>query len=135
MSVTILYGDRATALPGAQERNGHVWLAPADLAKATGWKLEDVGLCQGDACVRTQPEWVDAEGRVDLSAFAAHLGQPEMHEADGNIRAFGASVNARRDALFSLEAPDFTLPDLDGKMHALSDYRGKKVFLYSWGSY
>lgn len=135
MSVTILYGERATVVPGAHEQNGHVWLSPADLAKATGWKLEDVGLCQGEACVRTKPDWVDAAGRVDLSAFAAHLGQPEMQEAEGNIRAYGASVNARRDALFSLEAPDFALPDLDGKLHKLSDYRGKKVFLYSWGSY
>ena len=29
--------------------------------------------------------------------------------------------------LTSLDAPDFSLPDLDGKMHSLSDYRGKKV--------
>ena len=27
-------------------------------------------------------------------------------------------------------APDFTLPDQNGKMHALTDYRGKKVILY-----
>ena len=27
-------------------------------------------------------------------------------------------------------APDFTLPDKDGKAHALSDYRGQKVILY-----
>lgn len=28
------------------------------------------------------------------------------------------------------KAPDFTLPDQNGKMHSLSDYRGKKVILY-----
>ena len=27
-------------------------------------------------------------------------------------------------------APDFTLPDKDGKVHSLSDYRGQKVILY-----
>lgn len=27
-------------------------------------------------------------------------------------------------------APDFTLPDQNGTMHTLSDYRGKKVILY-----
>src|SRR6056300_609133 len=27
-------------------------------------------------------------------------------------------------------APDFTLPDKDGKAHSLSDYRGQKVILY-----
>ncbi len=28
------------------------------------------------------------------------------------------------------KAPDFQLPDQDGKMHSLSEYRGKKVILY-----
>ena len=28
------------------------------------------------------------------------------------------------------KAPDFTLPDQNGKMHSLSDYRGRKVVLY-----
>lgn len=27
-------------------------------------------------------------------------------------------------------APDFTLPDQNGEMHSLSDYRGQKVILY-----
>ena len=29
-----------------------------------------------------------------------------------------------------LTAPEFTLPDQNGKLHSLSDYRGKKVILY-----
>ncbi|MCR5105867.1 MAG: thioredoxin-dependent thiol peroxidase [Eubacterium sp.] len=29
-----------------------------------------------------------------------------------------------------IKAPDFTLPDQNGDMHKLSDYRGKKVILY-----
>lgn len=28
------------------------------------------------------------------------------------------------------KAPDFTLPDQNGKMHSLKDYRGKKIILY-----
>ena len=27
-------------------------------------------------------------------------------------------------------APDFSLPDKDGKAHSLSDYRGQKVIVY-----
>ena len=29
-----------------------------------------------------------------------------------------------------IKAPDFTLPDQNGNMHSLSEYRGKKVILY-----
>lgn len=29
-----------------------------------------------------------------------------------------------------IEAPDFSLPDQNGKIHKLSDYKGKKVVLY-----
>ena len=29
-----------------------------------------------------------------------------------------------------VKAPDFTLPDQNGDLHSLSDYRGKKVILY-----
>ena len=31
--------------------------------------------------------------------------------------------------------PDFTLPDLDGKTGKLSDYRGKKVFLFNFAAW
>ena len=51
------------------------------------------------------------------------------------VHAPGLRAGQRRDALFSLEAPDFTLPDVDGRLHSLSDYRGSKVFMFSWGSY
>ena len=37
--------------------------------------------------------------------------------------------------LASSEAPDFELPDLDGRMHQLSDYRGRRVFLVAWASW
>lgn len=29
-----------------------------------------------------------------------------------------------------IQAPDFTLPDQNGEMHSLSDYRGRRVVLY-----
>ena len=47
----------------------------------------------------------------------------------------GASARERADALRSLRAPDFTLPDLDGRHHRLSDHRGRKVFLIAYASW
>ena len=32
-------------------------------------------------------------------------------------------------------APDFALPDLDGKLHRLSDYRGKVVLVNFWATW
>ncbi len=130
---TILYDDRVTEGINATADGSHLWLTAADMTAATGWKLEPQGLCRGDACVRLQPTWADAKGRVDLAAFTAHMGQSMLR--DGDAVAFGESVSARHDALFSLDAPDFTLPDIDGKLHSIADFRGKKVFMYSWGSY
>jgi hypothetical protein len=132
---TILYDDRVTAVPNATAAGGHLWLSPADLAAATGWKLETEGLCKGDACVRVDSRWQDAAGRVDLSAFAEHLGQPIVSESARDAYAFGTPLATRKNSMYSLEAPDFTLPDLNGKLYTLSQFRGKKVFLWSWGSY
>jgi peroxiredoxin len=33
------------------------------------------------------------------------------------------------------EAPDFTLRSLDGEEVGLSEYRGKKLVLFMWGSW
>ena len=40
-----------------------------------------------------------------------------------------------RSALDSLEAPDFSLPDLEGNLHSLTDRRGKKVLLVAYASW
>jgi len=37
--------------------------------------------------------------------------------------------------LESLEAPDFELPDLDGKRRRLTEFRGKKVLLHAFASW
>ena len=134
MSVTVLYDERVTTADTARVVGDHLWLAPAELEAATGWKLETEGLCRGDACVRVDDTWLN-NGNIDLTAFARHMGQPQVRAADSEAWAYGDSVNARRETIDSTLAPDFTLPDMNGRMHSLSDFRGKKVFMFSWGSY
>jgi len=36
---------------------------------------------------------------------------------------------------FGWRAADFALPDPTGRLHRLSDYRGKKVLLVTWASW
>ncbi|MCA9830222.1 MAG: redoxin domain-containing protein [Dehalococcoidia bacterium] len=60
---------------------------------------------------------------------------PFASHAATDTWAFGESSETRNDALDSLIAPDFSLPDLSGGEHRLSDYRGKKVILLAWASW
>lgn len=57
-----------------------------------------------------------------------------LDEAEG-AAYLGVSAEDRGRRLASLEAPDFTLPDLDGRLHSLSEHRGAKVFLVAYGSW
>jgi len=81
-------------------------------------------------------EFVRAGGsQFNLAALARLLNQPVVHDDTHNVWFFGDAASTRSTALLSLQAPDFTLPDLDGRMHSLSDHRGKKVLLVSWASW
>lgn len=137
MSATILYGHEPVIAEDAREDGERLWLSAEDLASATGWELKPEGLCKDEACVPLPADgsWLDAEGRVDLTAFARLFGRPVVRDEEHSVWAFGESASARQDHLSSLQAPDFTLPDLDGNMHSLSDYRGKKVMLLAWASW
>ncbi|MBT3788257.1 MAG: redoxin domain-containing protein [Alphaproteobacteria bacterium] len=63
------------------------------------------------------------------------MNKPLAHSADGDVWVLGEDAEDRTAGLTSLDAPDFALPDLDGKLHSLSDYRGKKVLLATWASW
>lgn len=140
MSVTILYQERLPYVAAAEASGEDLWVAAGELPVATGWELRPQGACRGDVCV---PLPRDREGnfvrehpvRVNLPALARLLGQPVIHEDAHGVWSFGESAAARRGDMQSLRAPDFTLPDLGGRAHSLSDYRGRKVFLVFWASW
>ena len=118
----------------ASEDSRGLWVTPSDLQAATGWLLKPEGLCRGETCIPLPAgaAWTDAQGRVNLAAFALHEGRPLVRDAGRGIWAFGPAAHVGPQSVL---APDFTFPDIDGKQHSLSDYRGRKVFLYTWGSY
>ena len=111
-----------------------LWMSPADAEKATGWTLKPEGMCRADACVPL-PASALRPNEVDVAAFWRKLGGPAISSDDKDVWALGAPAEERNAALEGLEAPDFTLPDLDGRPRKLSELRGKKVFLATWASW
>ena len=138
MAIDIIFGERVTAGVDADAAGGALWLSGDDLKRVSGWEFKPQGFCKGDVCVPVpdarKHEFV-ADGRYNLAALANLLGQPVVRDMEHHAWCFGEAAAERKRMLTSLDAPDFSLPDLDGKMHSLSDYRGKKVFVVSWASW
>ena len=115
-----------------------LWLPSAALNEATGWELKPEGFCRDEICVPL-PSGREAEFRrgddVDAAKLFRHAGQPIVASRDKSVWSLGTSAGIRSSALENLEAPDIALPDLDGRIHRLSDQRGRKVFLSTWASW
>ena len=63
------------------------------------------------------------------------LGQPIVIDSEERVVALGTAASDRAASMASLEAPDFELPDLAGRMHTLSEHRGKKALLIAYASW
>jgi peroxiredoxin len=111
-----------------------LWLTSAEIERATGFIPKLEGLCRGEICVPLAPAWV-RDGRIDAAAFWRSLGHPVLQDEAGEVFVLGTGAEARSALLAGMMAPDFTLPDLAGRPHRLSDLWGKKVFLATWASW
>jgi len=136
--VTIVAGLGEHEVATAQADGDDLWLPAGELPAVVGWTLKPEGLCRDALCVPV-PRGREAAfvrgGQVNLAAFWRHTDRPWARSEAGDIWVFGTNARERADELLSLQAPDFALPDLAGRMHALSEYRGKKVFLVTWASW
>lgn len=134
-SFTIIDGQETHPVAAAI-RGDSVRIPPNALRSALGWTLKPEGLCQGDACipVRDRDALVDDDG-IDLAGFADLMDRPLALDVEERAAVLGTSCAERRRDLTSLDAPDFTLPDLEGRLHSLSEHRGKKVLLIAYASW
>lgn len=134
--ITVIHEQRTAALPDARADRDGLWLDAAEVERASGWQWKPEGLCHGDTCVPL-PRGADVvrDGRIDLAAMWRHMDQPVVHDEAGGTWVLGTGAAQRSETLTSLQAPDFALPDLDGRVHRLSDYRGRRVFLATWSSW
>lgn len=139
--VTVLTETSATEIavePGGPHPNVELWLGSADTAAITGWSMKPEGFCKGDVCVPTPLGQADNFVRgdaINVSAFWELMAKPVVRSENADVWLLGESASNRNDSMLSLEAPNFTLPDLDGNLHSLTDFRGKRVLLITWASW
>ena len=140
---TVVYEDKATEINPAQnrDRTDQLWITTTDLTRATRFEVKPQGVCREELCFplpkARQQEFLHRRAPVtwfNLTAFAALVHQPVAHDAALSTWYFGLRSD-QQQRLASLRAPDFTLPDMNGKPHSLSGFRGKKVFLITWASW
>lgn len=135
MSFTILDEGRAVVVPATVD-GGRVRIPADAVHTALGWELHDGQLCSDTMCVPAPDTAALADERgIDLAALAAALDRPLALDVAESAAYLGVSAHERAQALSSLEAPDFTLPDLAGRLHSLSEHRGRKVLLVAYASW
>jgi hypothetical protein len=140
--VTILYQGNATSVSNALAPGDELWLTLPDLTASTEWEVEPEGICRDGICIMVPDETMSSLVQEDggqtlfnLAGFARFLESPYARDYAHNIWSFGTMSEDGRSTIGPLLAPDFTLPDLDGNLHSLSSFRGKKVFLACWASW
>lgn len=138
----VIYDGVATEVSITSEPLSELWVTTKDLTRATRFVIKPQGVCRDELCFplpkARKVEFISRRGATtwfNLSAFARLIKQPVVSDQKNGVWYFGARSEEQNRYLVSLKAPNFTLPDLNGKLHSLGDYRGKKVLLVTWASW
>jgi len=135
MTSTTVITDQLAVVDGTID-GGRLLLDPPALPGAIGWELKDEGLCRDEVCVPVRDrESLFSGAALDLAAVADALGRPVVVDAAAGVAAMALPSEERRRALRDHMAPPFTLPDLDGRMHSLEEWRGRKKLLVAFSSW
>jgi len=137
----VIYDGVATQVSESPNSND-LWLTTNDLARATRFVIKPQGVCRDELCFplpkNRAAEFVSKKGATtwfNLTEFARLIKQSFVVDQKNHVWYFGAREAEQNSYLNSLEAPNFTLPDLHGKLHSLADFRGRKVLLVTWASW
>jgi hypothetical protein len=138
----VIYDGVVTEVAVAPNSSTDLWITTSDLTRATRFVVKPQGVCRDELCFplpkSRRAEFVSKKGATtwfNLSEFAKLIRQPVVVDQKNGVWFFGTRAAEQNGYLTSLEAPNFTLPDLSGKLHSLTDFRGKKVLLVTWASW
>ncbi|MHC5063509.1 MAG: peroxiredoxin family protein [Planctomycetota bacterium] len=139
--VTLLAGQGSfTGASKVFVRDGQLWINSAELPAATGFESKPEGLCSEDSCIPLPADgsWQKERGErqfISLSAFAEKLDQVLIRDRENPVWSLAQAPLIRERNYSQALAPDFELPDRDGRPVRLSDFRGKKLLLLTWASW
>ncbi|MDK1025244.1 MAG: hypothetical protein QGD92_13565 [Gammaproteobacteria bacterium] len=136
--MTIIINRERAHKVSANFEDHELWVERGDFQIVSGFTLQPQGFCRGDNCIPIPPNqeeiFIDSDC-INLTAFAELTNSPLVSSNSKDEWFLDDSIDIRNNRLVSLDAPDFSLPDLSGMMHSLSDYAGKKILLVSWASW
>lgn len=134
-------GRRVKFTPSPVFKDG-TWLVPLEpFAEQLGLKVEypdDEGIAV--LCGSTDPELCVPLRLQDSKNGVAHIDGAPYTQPVNVTKPFGFQIYETSPNQLEVIhpahlAPEFTLPDLEDVPRRLRDFRGKKTFLYVWGSW
>ncbi|MBL8204120.1 MAG: redoxin domain-containing protein [Blastocatellia bacterium] len=141
----VIYEDKASevqAYTSLSTKPDDLWITLADLKRATGFVNKPQGVCRAELCFplpkKRRTEFLQTQSKTtwfNLTEFARLLKQPVARDDERAAWYFGPRPEVQNSFTKSLAAPNFTLPDMNGKQHSLRQFRGKKVLLLTWASW
>jgi hypothetical protein len=139
---TVLYNDRVVEITDTLADPNDLWVAPGDLTRINGFELKPEGVCFEELCIPLRQDR-DSEMLItrasqrwfNVTELSRKLQQAYAVDHEHRVWSFGEIPVTRTRFLESAQAPDFSLPNRQGKTVKLSDFRGKKVLIVTWASW
>jgi hypothetical protein len=131
-SATVLFGENAVALDKTRVVDQNLWVQSKDLPRINQFEVKPHGACRADVCIPLSKTLKNGDW-FNLTGFAKKIGETVV--SDQNIDSFGEIPVLRGGFYNSRIAPDFAVPDRQGKVVHLSDFRGKKTLVITWASW
>jgi len=141
-SAVVLYNERVVEVEQTLPDANDLWVKPEDLTRINDFVLKPEGACLDELCIpvlqdrdsdmyvtRQQQPWFNVTGLADK------LQQAHVTDHEDGIWSFGTMPLERQSFFGGGVAPDFALPDRNGELVRLSDFRGKQVLLLTWASW
>ena len=129
---TVLFGENTVPLARARSDAQDLWVLSKDLPRINEFEVKPQGACRADVCIPLAKTLKSGEW-FNLTGFAHKIGQTVV--ADQGVWSFGEIPVLRGGFYNSRIAPDFAVPDRQGKVVRLSDFRGKKALVTTWASW